>query len=143
VILFSTASDLPWHTASLAQAGPTEPVSPPLDHRTPGISCEAVPAFDRGGAGMRRHLNKSHTSLPCLGAAESFVSFIPLFGGPGSGRTVDASSWPTGPSDLECLRTRNALERLLSPRRIDPSRPPTTSADLARPYAHVRLDYRE
>jgi hypothetical protein len=47
---------------------------------TPRISCEAVPACCRDGAGMRRHLNESHPGLPCSGAAESFVSFIPLLG---------------------------------------------------------------
>jgi hypothetical protein len=41
---------------------------------TPGISCEAVPASDRDGAGMRRHVHSGNH------AAESFVSFIPLFG---------------------------------------------------------------
>ena len=30
---------------------------------------------------MRRHLNESHAGLPYSGAAESFVSFIPLFDG--------------------------------------------------------------
>jgi len=39
------------------------------------ISCEAVPASALAGAGMRRHLDTSN------GAAESFVSFIRLFGG--------------------------------------------------------------
>jgi hypothetical protein len=43
--------------------------------RTPRISCEAVPASDLAGAGMRRHLHTSN------GAAESFVSFIRLLGG--------------------------------------------------------------
>jgi hypothetical protein len=46
-----------------------------LVRRTPGISCEAVPASDRDGAGMRRRLH------PRKGAAESFDSFIPLFDG--------------------------------------------------------------
>ncbi len=32
--------------------------------RTPGISCEAVPAPTVDGAGMRRHLSGSHASLP-------------------------------------------------------------------------------
>jgi hypothetical protein len=41
--------------------------------RTPGISCEALPASERDGAGMRRHVH------PGNHAAESFVSFIPLF----------------------------------------------------------------
>ena len=45
--------------------------------RTPGISCEAVPAsMPLTGAGMRRHVH------PGNHAAESFVSFIPLFGRP-------------------------------------------------------------
>jgi hypothetical protein len=43
--------------------------------RTPGISCEAVAAPDPAGAGMRRHVH------PGNHAAESFVSFIPLFDG--------------------------------------------------------------
>ena len=43
--------------------------------RTPGISCEAVPAFNLAGAGMRRHVHAGNH------AAESFVSFIPLFDG--------------------------------------------------------------
>jgi hypothetical protein len=36
--------------------------------------CEAVPAFDLAGAGMRRHVYSGNH------AAESLVSFIPLFG---------------------------------------------------------------
>jgi hypothetical protein len=43
--------------------------------RTPGISCEAVPASNVGRRGHEAAL------LPRNGAAESFVSFIPLFGG--------------------------------------------------------------
>ena len=42
---------------------------------TRGMSCEAVPV-PLTGAGMRRHV---HTGKH---AAESFVRFIPLFGGP-------------------------------------------------------------
>ncbi len=54
----------------------------PLSVRpTPGISCEAVPAFGRGGAGMRRHRRLSAACGARFGAAESFVSFIPLFDG--------------------------------------------------------------
>jgi hypothetical protein len=34
------------------------------------------------GAGMRRHLRLSAACGAGVGAAESFVSFIPLFGGP-------------------------------------------------------------
>ena len=41
--------------------------------RTPAISCEAVPASNPAGAGMRRHF------APRNGAAESFVSFIASF----------------------------------------------------------------
>jgi hypothetical protein len=48
---------------------------PPIVGLTPGISCEAVPASDPAGAGMRRHVHSGNH------AAESFVSFIPLFGG--------------------------------------------------------------
>jgi hypothetical protein len=40
------------------------------------MSCEAVPAPRRAGAGTRRHLRSGR------GAAGSFVSFIRLFGGP-------------------------------------------------------------
>src|SRR6266568_3098792 len=44
---------------------------------TPGISCEAVPAsMPLTDAGMRRHVHAGNH------AAESFVSFIPLLGGP-------------------------------------------------------------
>jgi len=43
--------------------------------RTLRISCEAVPASKLDGAGMRRHVH------PGNHAAESFVSFIPLFCG--------------------------------------------------------------
>ena len=54
--------------------------------RTPGISCEAVPACCRGGAGMRRHVHAGNH------AAESFVSFIPLFDGqPAQPLPCDAS----------------------------------------------------
>jgi hypothetical protein len=38
-----------------------------------------VPACDRDGAGMKRHVRTRHAGLPCNRAAESFVSFIPLF----------------------------------------------------------------
>ncbi len=41
---------------------------------------------------MRRHLNGCHASLPCSGAAESFVSFIPLLGGPAFRRVMTYSS---------------------------------------------------
>ena len=60
--------------------GPVE-TDPALDalpavRRTPGISCEAVTAsMPLAGAGMRRHVHSGNH------AAESFVSFIPLFGG--------------------------------------------------------------
>ncbi len=50
--------------------------SPPLVGRTPGISCEAVRA-----AAKRRNA-QGGTSARRTGAALSFVSFIPLFGGP-------------------------------------------------------------
>jgi hypothetical protein len=50
--------------------------------RTSRISCEAVPASIRDAAGTRRHLRRSH------GAAESFISFIRLFGGPDRPRTA-------------------------------------------------------
>ena len=44
--------------------------------RTPGISCEAVPASEVDHRGHEAAL------LPRNGAAESFVSFIPLLGRP-------------------------------------------------------------
>jgi hypothetical protein len=47
-----------------------------------------VPASNRDGAGMRRHVRTSHANPPCSHAAESFVSFIPLFGRPTSGPAV-------------------------------------------------------
>ena len=34
----------------------------PLVGRTPGISCEAVPAYERDGAGMRRHVHPGNLS---------------------------------------------------------------------------------
>ncbi len=51
------------------------PLGSPCAHRTPRISCEAVPASNPAGAGMSRHLH------PRNGAGESFVSFIRLFCG--------------------------------------------------------------
>jgi hypothetical protein len=56
--------------------------------RTPGISCEAVPAsMPLAGAGMRRHAH------PGNHAAESFVSFIPLFGGLATQSDAAIFSW--------------------------------------------------
>jgi hypothetical protein len=72
VRLLLRASDPPWHPSADSRTRSQRP----LVHRTPGISCEAVPASNRDGAGMRRHF------VPRNGAAESFVSFIPLFCGP-------------------------------------------------------------
>jgi hypothetical protein len=40
-----------------------------------------VPASVLAGAGIRRHLRLSAACGARVGAAESFVSFIPLFGG--------------------------------------------------------------
>jgi hypothetical protein len=68
------------------------------------MSCEAVPAPYEGRAGMRRHLNGSHASLPCSGAAESFVSFIPLFGRPPHSQDVRASQ----PGACQILRPIHA-----------------------------------
>ena len=54
--------------------------------RTPGISCEAVPAsMPSTSAGMRRHVHSGNH------AAESFVSFIPLFD---SEATLAKPFWP-------------------------------------------------
>ena len=47
---------------------------------TRGISCEAVPAAVVDFAGMRRHLRPNAACGARVGAAESFVCFIPLFG---------------------------------------------------------------
>jgi hypothetical protein len=74
-VLASVGGSLGWipfndHASSIAERG-----SLPKVCRTPGISCEAVPAPERDGAGMRRHVH------PGNHAAESFVSFIPLFDG--------------------------------------------------------------
>ena len=83
----STARTLPWRPRS-AQRRDGTPFSATLRfvcsllhfvRRTPGISCEAVPACCRGGAGIRRHLRLSAACGARVGAAESFVSFIPLF----------------------------------------------------------------
>jgi hypothetical protein len=54
---------------------------------TPGISCEAVPASELAGAGMRRHVHSGNH------AAESFVSFIPLFGGTVASPLMPSSLW--------------------------------------------------
>jgi hypothetical protein len=80
----STARTLPWRPRS-AQRRDGPPFSATLRfvcplllivRRTPGISCEAVPAsMPLAGAGMRRHAHSGNH------AAESFVSFIPLFDG--------------------------------------------------------------
>ena len=62
------------HTTATTQPVPV--MLRPLVRRTPGISCEAVPAsMPSTGAGMRRHVHAGNH------AAESFVSFIPLFCG--------------------------------------------------------------
>jgi len=45
------------------------------------------------GAGMRRHVRTSHAGLPCNHAAESFVSFIPLFD------RLDRTSTTLSPAD--------------------------------------------
>jgi hypothetical protein len=62
-------------TSTYSGAIVSVPPLSPVVGRTPGISCEAVPASDLDGAGMRRHVH------PGNHAAESFVSFIPLFDG--------------------------------------------------------------
>ena len=92
-------------------------VAHPTVHRTPGKSCEAVPASERDGAGMRRHVHSGNH------AAESFVSFIPLFGGAaqslrrltlrtvwlsGSRRAVPESCAPST-TKRQTIRTRGEL----------------------------------
>ena len=81
--------------------------------RTPGISCEAVPACCRGGAGIRRHLNESHADRPHAGAAESFVSFIPLFGG-----SITTPPTPLLPHQLSRPHPPGWRLCLLAPRRV-------------------------
>jgi hypothetical protein len=56
-----------------------------------------VPASDLASAGMRRHLRPSAACGARVGAAESFVSFIPLFGGPVQ---MDGNSQP-GPNPYD------------------------------------------
>ena len=51
-------------------------LEPARSRRTPGISCKAVPTSEVDRRGHEAAL------LPRNGAAESFVSFIPSFGGP-------------------------------------------------------------
>ncbi len=80
-VVFSLDFNLEGHTASCRHRHSTGPLGLGKVHRTPGISCEAVPACCRGGAGMRRHLRLSAACGARVGAAESFVSFIPLFDG--------------------------------------------------------------
>ena len=67
-----------WNSRAVSTPGAAAASSctPTAGGRTPGISCEAVPAsMPSTGAGMRRHVHAGNH------AAESFVSFIPLFGG--------------------------------------------------------------
>jgi hypothetical protein len=68
----------------------------PAVRTTPGISCEAVPASNVGRRGHEAALRPSN------GAAESFVSFIPLFGGAEFGSLVG----------LECGREREQPRRV-------------------------------
>ena len=73
--------------------------SRPYVRRTPRISCEAVPASIPAGAGMRRHLHTGH------GAAESFVSFIRLFGGTPPSPASPAGLGTSGPAASVSLRS--------------------------------------
>jgi hypothetical protein len=59
------------HTVSLHQTSRPDRIA--YDPSNTGISCEAVSASDRDGAGMKRHVHSGNH------AAESFVCFIPLF----------------------------------------------------------------
>ncbi len=65
--------------------------------RTPGISCEAVPASNVGRRGHEAALS------PRNGAAESFASFIPLFCG------VEHQSHLSGAHEQR--RKRNEVEQ--------------------------------
>jgi hypothetical protein len=89
----------------------------PLVRRTPGISCEAVPACCRDGAGMRRHVRTSHAGLPCNRAAESFVSFIPLFDGMPTGRAKPFAA------QVQDLRSGNMSRRRLKHSEMSLARP--------------------
>ena len=62
------------HRAPCPRPGRLPRAASPQVGRTPGISCEAVPASKVDRRGHEAAL------LPRNGAAESFVSFIPLFG---------------------------------------------------------------
>ena len=75
--------------AALSDRSQRRILAPATVRRTPGISCEAVPASCRCGAGMRRHL---HAGTACRRYRRSFVSFIPLFGAPSLLARVVASS---------------------------------------------------
>src|SRR5262245_26213926 len=63
--------------------------------RTPGISYEAVPASIQAIAGRRRHLRPTAGCGARVGAAEGFVSFIPLLGGPEDSQAVVDAASPT------------------------------------------------
>ena len=81
------------HRAPCPRPGRLPRAASPQVGRTPGISCEAVPASMLAGAGMRGHLRLSAACGARVGAAESFVSFIPLFDG--VPRSVSQPVWPT------------------------------------------------
>jgi hypothetical protein len=77
-----------------------------------------VPAFDRGGAGMRWHLRPSAACGARVGAAESFVSFIPLFDG------------AVPPYSASAVLTITALK-------YSPARPPCANHAFVRPVIGV------
>ena len=106
------------------------PRLPPLVRRTPGISCEAVPAsMPLTGAGIRRHLRLSAACGARVGAAESFVSFIPLFDSKATLAKVGLASVPVpsagpGPFSRLTYYARRATTRLrVRPLLIPPARP--------------------
>jgi hypothetical protein len=93
-----------WHRTLAVRSAPVWLAvrsAPPHVRRTPGISCEAVPAsMPSTGAGIRRHLRLSAACGARVGAAESFVSFIPLFDGPVIATPTLATPSPTSASGL-------------------------------------------
>ena len=107
--------------------------------RTPGISCEAVPASDLAGAGMRRHLNESHAGRPYAGAAESFVSFIPLLGRTWFDPRPLPFSRPRAYQNCEMLRPldNDVATKTLRPRATERANLVMAATILARPRARA------
>ena len=69
--------------------------APTIVRRTPGISCEAVPALTPAARAQ------GGTSACHTGAALSFVSFIPLLGGPSRAMQAGTDEIGGSPGSLE------------------------------------------